>query len=62
MKKISILSYIFLLPTIIFSQGQSPSSVKWMEINTKHAQFIFPEEISLEAQKAANLIEHLYSF
>ncbi len=35
--------------------------VKWMEINTKHAQFIFPEEISIEAQKAANLIEHLYS-
>ncbi len=62
MKKSITIFLLFLLPAIIFSQGQSPNSVKWMEINTKHAQFIFPEEISLEAQKAANLIEHLYSF
>jgi len=62
MKKIILFLLLIVLSFPIFSQGQSPNSIKWMEINTKHAKFIFPKEITGEAQKAANLLDYLYSF
>jgi len=46
----------------LHGQGQSPSSVKWKEINTEHAQIIYPEELETEAQRAANLVNYLYDF
>ncbi|MCF6365664.1 MAG: hypothetical protein L3J35_05615 [Bacteroidales bacterium] len=62
MKKYLNIIILLFLPVIFYSQGQSPNSVKWAEINTEYAQFIFPEEITTEAQRAANLIDYLYSF
>ncbi|MCD4793949.1 MAG: hypothetical protein K8R54_11985 [Bacteroidales bacterium] len=62
MKKIYTLFLALIISSSIFSQGQSPNNIKWMEINSKHAQFIFPEEITDQAQKAANLLDYLYSF
>ncbi len=60
MNKILFVALIY-IPFISFSQGQSPNSVKWKEINTEYAQIIFPEELSEQAQKSANLINRLYT-
>ena len=62
MKKINTLFSVLIISSSIFAQGQSPNNIKWLEINTDHAQFIFPEEITEQAQKAANLLDYLYSY
>jgi hypothetical protein len=60
MKRYVTICLILLIPFSILSQGQSPNDIKWMEINTDHAQIIFPDEISDQAIKAANIIDVLY--
>jgi len=62
MKKTIVFLSLTIISFSIFAQGQSPNSIKWMKINTEHAKFIFPKEITDEAQKAANLLDYLYSF
>ncbi len=39
---------------------QDPPDIKWKTINTVHYKFIFPEEITADARRAANLAEYLY--
>lgn len=60
MKRYVSICLILLIPFSLLSQGQSPNDIKWMEINTDHAQIIFPDEISDQAIKAANIIDVLY--
>ncbi len=56
-------SLIFLLTTVsIFGQGQAPRKTKWREIDSKHANIIYPEELEEQAQRAANLVDYLYEF
>ncbi len=55
---------ILLLTTALSAQSldnlQDPPGIKWKTINTAHYKFIFPQEITPDAQRAANLAEHLY--
>jgi len=41
--------------------NQNPPGIKWKKIDTPHFEVIFPEEITFEGQRAANLMEHLYA-
>jgi len=58
MKKYILLSILM----IIFFQnyGQNPSSLKWSQIKTEHFRLIFPTQISLTANRTANLLEAVY--
>ncbi len=41
-------------------QAQDPSWIDWKKITTPHFEIVFPKGISDEAQKTANLLEHIY--
>ncbi len=43
-----------------FLTGQDPASIRWKQLQTEHFRFIFPEEYSLQALKAANIFETVY--
>jgi hypothetical protein len=61
------MKYLFAFPLLLYissfihAQGQSPNDVRWLELSSKHAKIIFPEEITLNAQRAANLVDFIYS-
>ncbi|MBI5857492.1 MAG: hypothetical protein HZB42_07560 [Sphingobacteriales bacterium] len=40
--------------------GQSPPSIKWNQIQTKHFRIIFPVEITTDAQRIANALDNAY--
>ncbi|HIO89827.1 MAG TPA: hypothetical protein EYN45_08995, partial [Candidatus Marinimicrobia bacterium] len=40
--------------------GQDPPTIRWKQIETSHYRLIFAEELSLEANRAANLLEANY--
>jgi uncharacterized protein YunC (DUF1805 family) len=42
-----------------FGNEQNPPSVKWQQINTSNFQIIYPTELSEEAQRMANTLEHI---
>ncbi len=60
--KCVVLVIFFLLPAISQSQvlDNNPPSIKWKKINTDHFRIIFPEGYEMNAQKAANTMEHIY--
>lgn len=67
--KLSFKIYIYIiallaLPVFVNAQfyntGQAPASVKWKQIKTDNFQIIYPSGFYLEANRAANLLEHLY--
>jgi hypothetical protein len=62
MKYIFCFLLFFSISAVSFAQGQSPNNVKWMELHTRNAKFIFPQEITYNAIKAANLIEYIYPY
>ncbi len=45
----------------IFNSEQNPSGIKWMQIRTENFQIIYSLELSDEAQRMANTLEHLIS-
>ncbi|QEC53120.1 hypothetical protein [Anseongella ginsenosidimutans] len=42
--------------------GQNPPGLNWKKIETPHFQLLFPESISAEAQRTANILEHLREY
>ena len=51
----------FSLATAQFlDNNQDPPGKIWKAIDTKHFEIIYPAEISADAQRVANLVEHLY--
>lgn len=55
---------IILLTSLLAAQSldnlQDPPGKNWNTIDTKHFEIIYPDEINADAQRVANLIEHLY--
>ena len=43
----------------IFNSEQNPPGIKWMQIRTANFQIIYPIELSDEAQRMSNTLEHL---
>ena len=43
-----------------FLSGQTPPSVDWRQIQSARFTIIFPEEITNDAQRLANTLEHTY--
>ena len=43
-----------------FSSGQTPPGLDWRQIQTNRFTIIFPEEITNDAQRLANTLEHTY--
>lgn len=43
----------------IFNSEQNPPGIKWMQIRTENFQIIYPIELSVEAQRMSNTLEHL---
>ncbi len=41
---------------------QNPSGIHWSYILTEHFQIIFPEDVTFEAQRVANLLEKIYPY
>lgn len=58
MKKLAII--LTLLTHFFHNYGQNPSSLKWSQINTPHFRLIFPTQISLTANRTANVLESVY--
>jgi hypothetical protein len=58
MKKIAII--LTLLSHFFHIYGQNPASLKWSQINTPHFRLIFPSQISLTANRTANVLESVY--
>jgi hypothetical protein len=48
------------LPAQFLSGDQEPPGINWKKIDAKHFQIIFPEEISRDALRVANTLEHEY--
>src|SRR5574338_381118 len=65
--RIKILITVFLLlPSLAFCQiidqlGQSPTRLKWQQIQTPHFRIVFPAEIEKDAQRTANALMNAYS-
>jgi len=60
---IRITTLLIFIISINFSwaqTGANPPSVKWQQINTKHFQVIFPEELTPEGQHLANTLEYIH--
>ena len=51
---------MFLLITFFHHYGQNPASLKWSQIRTEHFRLIFPAQISLTANRTANVLETVY--
>ncbi len=69
--KIPFKKYLYLIalltaPTLVTAQfyntGQAPASVIWMQIKTDNFQIIYPSGFYNEANRAANLLEHMYKY
>ncbi len=60
MKKRTIIMTIICILNLSLSQAQNPPSLNWLKIQTPHFEIVFPEEISSEAQRTANTLEHIY--
>ena len=58
MKKIALI--LILIPLFFYSYGQNPSILKWSQIKTPHFRLIFPSQISLTANRTANVLESVY--
>ncbi|NOY08338.1 MAG: hypothetical protein GXP33_05815 [Spirochaetes bacterium] len=54
---IIILVLLFYIPALY---AQYVPGIKWREITTPHFNIIFPAELNTEAERAANLMEHIY--
>lgn len=54
-----ILSLILII-NLHHNYGQNPSSLKWSQIKTAHFKLIFPSQISLTANRTANVLETVY--
>ncbi|POY36055.1 hypothetical protein C3K47_12715 [Solitalea longa] len=46
----------------VFNYGQNPSSLKWKQIKAENFQVIFPAGFEKEAERTANVLEHLYNY
>ena len=48
--------------SILFStlSAQDPPGIRWKQIETNHYLLIFPQEISEDAKRAANILEGMY--
>ncbi|AFD07318.1 TolB family protein [Solitalea canadensis] len=46
----------------VFDNGQNPPSLKWKQIKTENYQVIFPSGFEKEAERTANVLEHLYNY
>jgi len=55
-----VLLWICLATAQFLDHNQDPPSKIWKTIDTKHFEIIYPSEINADAQRVANLIEHLY--
>lgn len=52
---------LVLLPSLQTSaQFQNPPGIDWKKIDTEHFEVIFPPEITRDAQRVANTLEHVY--
>jgi len=64
MKILNLSIYLLFFASALSAQFmdnvQDPPEIDWKTINTKHFEIIFPSEINTDAQRVANLIEHLY--
>ncbi len=58
MKKIALSCTLILL--FFHNYGQNPASLKWSQIKTPHFRLIFPSQISLTANRTANILESVY--
>ena len=58
MKKIAIITII--ASHFFHCYGQNPASIRWSQINTPHFKLIFPSQISLTANRTANVLESVY--
>jgi hypothetical protein len=61
-----LITAFILLPYLAFCQiidqlGQSPSKLKWKQIQTPHFRIVFPIEIEKDAQRTANALMNAYS-
>ncbi len=56
---ILLLTFSFLSPQYI-NTDQFPPEIKWRVIDTSGFRIVFPEEISDEGQRVANILEHIY--
>lgn len=61
-----VLILILILLTPLFPQGlnndQYPPGIKWKKIDTSLFEIVFPEEITGEGQRVANLLEYINPF
>ncbi len=51
----------FLFGQIIDQLGQSPSKLKWKQIQTPHFRIVFPQGMDTDAQRTANALTNAYS-
>ena len=58
MKKLAII--LTLVVQFFHNYGQNPTSIKWSQIKTPHFRLIFPAQISLTANRTANVLESVY--
>lgn len=58
MKKITLIT--ILLSVYWNNYGQNPTSINWSQIKTPHFRLIFPSQISLTANRTANVLESVY--
>ncbi len=49
-------------PKLTSDYQQNPSEINWKYILTEHFHIIFPEDVSHEAQRVANLLEKIYPY
>lgn len=59
-----LISFILCLSSLltfaqIFEDGQNPPGIKWMQINTENFQVIYPSDLSEEALRMSNTLQHL---